>query len=130
MKVLKYIGIVALVFSLTIACKKEHTPEVKTLPVAEAPAKKKELNPDATYAKAEFTIEGMSCAVGCAAKIEKTIAGMDGVKSAKVDFENKIAMVEYDVEEVNPDQLTKTVAKVGEYTVENMKTVEDFSSLE
>ena len=72
----------------------------------------------------------MSCAVGCAAKIEKTIAGMDGVKSAKVDFENKIAMVEYDVEEVNPDQLTKTVAKVGEYTVENMKTVEDFSSLE
>lgn len=91
----------------------------------------KTLNPNATYAKAEFKIEGMTCAMGCAKTIEKKMAKMDGVKSAKVDFEKELAMVEYDEAIVTPNNLEETVAKAGEnYKVKNMQTVESFSSEE
>ncbi len=45
---------------------------------------------------ASFTIDGMSCAVGCAKTIEKKLAGLDGVQDAKVDFDKKTATVSYD----------------------------------
>ena len=50
----------------------------------------------------------MSCAMGCAKKIEKNIAKMDGVKSAKVDFDKEIAMVEYDEAMVTPKTLEES----------------------
>jgi Cu+-exporting ATPase len=101
-------------------------PEVKTVETAtEASAT---TDPNATYAKAEFKIDGMTCAVGCAATIEKKMAKMDGVKWAKVDFDKKLAMVEYDIAKVSPTNLVETVAKVGDaYKVSDMKTVETFS---
>ncbi|MFS4482524.1 heavy-metal-associated domain-containing protein [Hyunsoonleella sp. 2307UL5-6] len=127
MKTLKYIiGILS--FSLmVVSCKNNKTPEVKTIEI-ETTATKKELDPNATYAKAEFTVKGMTCAVGCAASIEKKIANMDGVKFAKVDFENELAMVEYDEAKVNPNSLEKTVTSVADlYKVIDMQTVEEFS---
>ena len=67
--------------------------------------------------------------MGCAKTIEKKLAAMEGVKSATVDFKNEMAMIEYDVAKVNPVSITKTVSSVGKtYSVENMKTVEAFSS--
>lgn len=128
MKTLKYILGVAVCTLLIVSCKNKQEPEVKTIEV-EATAAKKELDPNATYAKAEFTVKGMTCAVGCAATIEKKIAKMDGVKFAKVDFENELAMVEYDEAKVNPLSIEKTVTKVADiYKVEDMKTVDAFSN--
>jgi mercuric ion binding protein len=50
------------------------------------------------------------------------------VKSAKVDFDRRLAMVEYDEAMVTPTILTETVSKVADvYKVKDMKTVEDFS---
>ena len=70
----------------------------------------------------------MTCEMGCAKTIEKKRAHMEGVKSAKVDFENELAMVEYDVAKANPTSITKTVTSVADtYSVENMKTVAEFS---
>ena len=127
MKTLRNILALTMLVAFVIACKNDAKPEVKT--VETETTKVKELNPDATYAKAEFTVEGMTCAIGCAATIEKKIAKMDGVKSAKVDFDKKLAMVEYDVEKVNPDLLADTVKKTGEtYSVTDMKTVEEFGA--
>ncbi len=115
----------------TISCKNDTTPEVKTIDTVSTntitPAKT--LNANATYIKAEFGIEGMTCAVGCAKAIEKKMAKMDGVKSAKVDFDRELAMVEYDEALVNPSALEETVKKVGDsYKVNNMKTVTTFSN--
>ena len=111
------IGFIAL---FAMNCKNETNPEVKTVEVAKETTHT--LNPNATYAKAEFTIEGMTCAMGCAKTIEKKIAKMDGVKSAAVDFDKKLAMVEYDEAKVNPALLEKTVTKVSNtYSVSNMK---------
>ena len=129
MKTLRNIFAITMMVAFVMACKNDAKPEVKTVEIETTEVK--ELNPDATYAKAEFTVEGMTCAIGCAATIEKKIAKMEGVKSAKVDFDKKLAMVEYDVEKVNPDLLVETVKKTGEsYSVKDMKTVEEFETEE
>jgi len=126
MNKLSYLLIAVLIISV-ISCKNETTPEVKTVEI-ESVSNEKILNPNAIYAKAEFGIEGMACAVGCAKKIEKKLAKMDGVKSATVNFDRKLAMVEYDEALVKPTHLTETVTKVADaYTVNNMKIVDDFS---
>ena len=132
MKTLKNILVVALVSLAVMACKNEGQPEVKTVDTAvnsEANTSEvAQLDPNATYAKAEFGIEGMTCAMGCAKAIEKKIAKMDGVKSAKVDFEKEIAMVEYDDAKVTTNSLEEAVAKAGDtYKVKDMKTVDMFS---
>lgn len=117
----------ALLLALT-SCKDKAEPEVKTVDV-EVGAKEvaSTLDPNATYAKVEFGIEGMTCAVGCAKTIEKKMAKMDGVKSAKVDFDKRLAMVEYDEAKVTPKSLEEAVAKVSDvYKVKDMKVVDGF----
>lgn len=127
MVTLKNIGFVALTSLFIFACKNEGTPEVKTVET-EVTAEIAQLDPNATYAKAEFGIDGMTCAVGCAKTIEGKLSKMEGVKSATVDFDKKIAMVEYDEAKVSPASLEETVKKTGDvYSVNNMKTVESFS---
>ena len=128
MKTLKTISIVAIMALVFTSCKNETQPEVKTVDVevlekdiAQA------LDPNATYAKVEFGIDGMTCAMGCAKTIEKKMAKMEGVKSAKVDFDKRLAMVEYDEAKVTPKSLEEAVGKVGDvYKVKDMKVVEDF----
>ena len=128
MSTLKNIVMIAVLALVFVACKNETTPEVKTVDV-EVKEAKKELDPNATYAKAEFNIKGMTCEIGCAKTIEKKLAKMEGVKSAKVDFENELAMVEYDEAKVTTTSLEETVTKTADtYTVTNMKTVETFSA--
>ena len=133
MNTLKNILVVAFISVVVMACKNEAQPEVKTVETEVNSevntSEAKQLDPNATYAKAEFGIEGMTCAMGCAKTIEKKIAKMDGVKSAKVDFEKEIAMVEYDEAKVTTNSLEEAVAKAGDtYKVKGMKTVESFSS--
>ena len=43
-----------------------------------------------TYA---LTVEGMSCAVSCAPKVQESLAAIEGVRSVNVDFETKKATV-------------------------------------
>ena len=126
MKTLKNILTVTLLFALLASCKNEVSPEVKTVEV-ETKDVKKNLDPDATYAKVEFSIDGMTCAMGCAKTIEKKMAKMEGVKMAKVDFDKRLAMVEYDEAKVTPTSLEEAVAAVGDvYKVKDMKTVDQF----
>ncbi|UKM65860.1 cation transporter [Flavobacteriaceae bacterium GSB9] len=126
MKTIKQFLILATIATLVFSCKNEVKPEIKTVGTETSNIKK--LDPNATYAKVEFTINGMTCAMGCAATIQKEISKMEGVKSATVDFDKKLAMVEYNEGTVNPTSLTKTVTGVSEtYEVRDMKTVETFS---
>jgi Cu+-exporting ATPase len=122
MKSIKNIMMVGVIALFVMSCKNETKPEVKTVEVATETSKT--VDPNASYAKAEFTIDGMTCAMGCAKTIEKKIASMDGVKSATVDFDKKLAMVEYNVAKVTPILLEETVTKVSDtYEVSDMKTV-------
>lgn len=127
MKTIKNILLVALITTVSFSCKNEVKPEVKTIEVETEAVN--ELDPNATYAKAEFTIDGMTCAIGCAATIQKKIAKMEGVKSATVDFDRKLAMVEYNEAKVTPTSLEETVTKVADiYKISDMKTVDAFST--
>lgn len=122
-----------LFFLLTISafitgCKNDVKPEIKTVEVANETVAQT-IDPNANYAKVEFSIDGMTCAMGCAKTIEKKMAKIDGVKFAKVDFEKELAMVEYDDAKVTPKTLEEAVAKVGDtYKVKDMKKVESFSN--
>ena len=129
MKTLKNVVFVSFFALIVSSCKNEAQPEVKTVEVEVA---KKDiaqsLDPNATYAKVEFNIDGMTCAMGCAKTIEKKMAKMEGVKMAKVDFDKRLAMVEYDEAKVTPQSLEEAVGKVGDvYKVKDMKVVDDFS---
>ena len=108
MKTFKNICIVAILALAFASCKNENQPEVKTVDVNVTTKDVSEtLDPNATYAKVEFGIEGMTCAMGCAKTIEKKMAKMEGVKSAKVDFDKRLAMVEYDEAKVSPTERQK-----------------------
>jgi len=130
MKTLKNILAITIISIAIVSCKNESQPEIKTIETEATLAKaEKVLNQDATFVKSEFTIDGMTCEIGCAKTIEKKIANMDGVKSATVDFDRRLAMVEYDEAIVNHTLLEATVAKASDiYKVSDMKTVEAFST--
>ncbi|WP_370390157.1 heavy-metal-associated domain-containing protein [uncultured Winogradskyella sp.] len=128
MKTLKTACIAICTLLAFASCKNNTEPEVKTVAMEETKeVASNELDPNATYAKVEFEIEGMTCKMGCAKTIEKKMAKMEGVKSAKVDFDKRLAMVEYDNAKVTPQSLEEAVAKVGDvYKVKDMKVVDEF----
>lgn len=121
-----------LLLAIAFSCK-DQEPKVVTVSneaetIVEIPAENWE---GKEVAKAEFTINGMTCAMGCAKRIENKLAAMEGVKSAEVDFENKVARVEFDEEKVTTTSLETTVTEAGKtYTVAEMKTVETFTNEE
>ncbi|QHI37187.1 Copper-exporting P-type ATPase A [Kordia antarctica] len=113
-----------------VSCKNNTTPETVIVDTKTETVNKETSKDDvaANYNKAEFKIDGMTCAIGCAKRIESKLASMEGVKSAKVDFDQKLAMVEYNEEKVDFDALTSTVATVpGDYIISDMKNVEAFA---
>lgn len=81
---------------------------------------------------ASFSIEGMSCEVMCASKIQKELAKTEGVQNAKVDFEKKTATVEYDSGKITPEKIVETVEAVNggdSYKVSNVKSSADHAML-
>lgn len=77
---------------------------------------------------ASFTIEGMSCEVMCASKIQKELTNAEGVQKATVDFEKKTATVEYDAATTSPEKLVTLVEAVNggdSYKVSNLKSTAD-----
>ena len=109
MKNLKNIGL-ALLMTLSLASCKQESKEVA---VEET---KKEAVSEADLAKmqtASFTIDGMTCAMGCAKTIENKLVGQEGVGQAVVDFDTKIATVKFDAEKQSLESLTKTIEGVA-----------------
>ena len=105
---------------------KEKTTETTTTSSTEtsAPKAKKEIAA-ANLQKASFTIEGMTCAIGCAKTIQEELSGLEGVQTATVDFEKKLATVSFDKTKQTPESLTKIVQATGDgktYTVSKMKS--------
>lgn len=77
---------------------------------------------------ASFSIEGMSCSIGCAKTIEKELAGMDGVQSATVDFDTKMAKVEFDATKQSAEKLVEAVEAAADgktYKVADVKSSRD-----
>jgi mercuric ion binding protein len=122
----KSIAIIALSGLLFASCKDNKT-EVKLKTASTettAPKVKKEIAAE-NLQTANFTIEGMTCAVGCAATIQEELTVLDGVQTAKVDFDKKLATVTFDKTVQTPESLAKIVQATGDgktYKVSNMKS--------
>ncbi|MGX7667249.1 heavy-metal-associated domain-containing protein [Flavobacterium pedocola] len=101
--------------ALTSCKKEEKTAEaaVEANATTEVAAPKKEIAVN-DLQSASFEIEGMTCAMGCAATIEKKLAETEGVKEAKVDFETKTATVSFDKNVNNQETLTEIVEGVAD----------------
>ena len=88
-----------------------------------APKVKKEIAA-ANLQTASFSIEGMTCAMGCAKTIQDDLTELDGVQEAKVDFDTKLATVSFDKTVQTPEKLTKVVEAAADgktYKVKDMK---------
>lgn len=111
-----------------VSCKQTETaPSEGTNAVASA-----ESNAPAKMETASFSIEGMSCAIGCAKTIEKKLAEMDGVEKAEVDFDKKTAKVEFDANKQTPESLVKTVEAAADgktYKVSNVNASGNHAAL-
>lgn len=84
---------------------------------------------DKNLSNISFQVEGMTCEVGCAARIEKKVAAMEGVATSKVDFEAKTAYVSFDPTTTSFDNVKTTIESLGDdYKVGEATDMPAFSS--
>jgi Cu+-exporting ATPase len=73
----------------------------------------------------KMNIEGMVCAVGCAAMIEKNLNKTNWIKFAKVDFESKKAVLTYDANRLTTNDITQVVLNTGgDYLVTDLELID------
>lgn len=122
MKFSKSIIGIAVATLFIVSCKNKESKSAETATKSDA---KKEVAAAVKPETASFTIDGMTCPEGCAKTIEKKLSEMDGVQSAKVDFDKKLATVNFDLDKLKLDDLVKAVEATGDgqtYKVSNVKT--------
>ncbi len=61
-----------------------------------------------------FQVDGMTCEVGCAARIEKKVATIQGVALSKVDFEAKTAYISFDPATTSFDNVKVAIESLGD----------------
>ncbi len=62
--------------------------------------------------KIELNVSGMHCA-GCAAGIEGTLKGLEGIISASVNFATSKAYVEYDPAKISKEDIVSKIKELG-----------------
>jgi copper chaperone len=62
--------------------------------------------------KTMLKIEGMSCN-HCVVRVENALTGVEGVESAKVSLDEKMADVEYDESKADLEKFKKAVDEAG-----------------
>ena len=68
---------------------------------------------------ANISIDGMACEKSCAGKIQKTLSEKAGVTSCEVNFEDKVAIIEYDDQQISDEEIISTIEDLnkGQYQV-------------
>ena len=104
-------------------CQNKLVPKVIEVPISQESPKKIEALGEKAYAK--LSIEGMTCAIGCAVTIEKKLQRTSGIVSAKVDFETNTGWVTYDATMLNLDGISSVVKSTGtSYSVSKIISLE------
>lgn len=125
MNFLKSILTITLASLLFVGCKEKNNEAVSDAAKENsAPKVKKEIAPE-NLQTASFSIEGMTCEIGCAKTIEKELNGLDGVEKATIDFEKKSATISFDKTILKTENISKVVEATGDgktYKVSKMKS--------
>ena len=77
---------------------------------------------------ATYRVNGMMCAFNCPKKVNESLKGVEGIKSCKVDFESKTAMVLYDDDLIDSDKIAKTISKRTFYKIHDMNNKKNSDS--
>lgn len=74
-------------------------------------------------AEMNISLDGMTCANGCAKTIEKTVAQLAGVTYSKVNFEEKTATFKFDETKTTEKDILDAIANLneGQYKVTNIE---------
>lgn len=75
---------------------------------------------DIAKSVANIGIEGMTCSVGCAKRIEMKLGKLEGIESASVVFEDKVAKVEFDDSKISEEDMIKIIEELGDYKVNSV----------
>lgn len=119
----KSILTITLASLLFVGCKEKTEGNASDTATGNSTKVKKEIAA-ANLETASFNIEGMTCAIGCAKTIQEELNGLDGVKTASVDFDKELATVSFDKTILTPEKLTKVVEATADgktYKVSNLK---------
>ncbi len=122
---LKSILTITLASLLFVGCKEKTTDTVSDASTENSAPKVKKEIAAANLQTASFSIEGMTCEIGCAKTIEKELNGLDGVQKATIDFEKKSATISFDKTLLKTENISKVVEATGDgktYKVSNMKS--------
>ncbi|MXN93053.1 hypothetical protein GR160_17645 [Flavobacterium sp. Sd200] len=124
-KKLSIMAVAALVFAACKDTSKDGNLETPAEGVVTDSTQNKETA--ANLETATFKIDGMTCPMGCAATIEQKLSKMDGVESAKVDFDSKTATISFDPAKQTAETFVQTVEKIadGAYKVSDVKSSGD-----
>jgi len=85
--------------------------------------KNQEIKPELTLTEDQTTenlqkisleIEGMTCEIGCARTIQSKLSKKKGVKSAKVSFEDKKGIIEFDANKITESQIVEAVNQIAD----------------
>ncbi|MCO6174457.1 cation transporter [Flavobacterium sp. NRK F10] len=123
MKKIKVFSLIILSAIALTSCKKENEESAK-VQVAETTKTETQNDVPAKVETASFTIDGMTCEIGCAKTIESKLSGLEGVEEAKVNFEEKKATVVFDANKQSAESLKSTVEDVAggdTYTVSDIQ---------
>ncbi len=110
---------------LFVGCKEKNNDAVSDATTENNTPKVKKEIAAANLQTASFSIEGMTCEIGCAKTIEKELNGLDGVQKVKIDFEKKSATISFDKTILKTENISKVVEATGDgktYKVSNMKS--------
>jgi len=76
----------------------------------------------------DYKIDGMTCKMGCAKTIEKTVAGLNGVVASTVDFDAEKGHFEFDASIISEKEIITAIESVADqYKVEEWKEEKDTS---
>ncbi len=123
MKKLKVFSLIILSAIALTSCKKE-TEKTAEINTTETAALETKSDAPAKVETASFTIDGMTCEIGCAKTIESKLSDLEGVEDAKVNFEEKKATVIFDANKQSAESLKATVEGVAggdTYTVSDIQ---------
>jgi Cu+-exporting ATPase len=114
-----------IIFSIVFwgGCQNKLKPKVIEIQISQEIPKKTEALGEEAYAK--LSIDGMTCAIGCAATIEKKLQKTSGIISAKVDFKTNTGWVTYNATMLNLDEISLVVKSIGTtYSVSEIISLE------
>ena len=122
MKSIKYSLVVIAVFAVTFnGCKNNQFSTKELVNYSDPDVEEDFKSPK----QIKMNIEGMVCAMGCAATIEKNLNKTNWIKFAKVDFESKKALLTYDASRLTINDITQVVLNTGsDYLVTNLELID------